>query len=721
MISDLREIRELAGLRQARLAEIIGIAPDDVSRYEEDPDSAPYGVVRKWRRACGEDSAEDVPFSGDVGTPYRDLDAALRLLRQYLATSPALPAGTPVPLAARALMSHPAWVDRLRDRPVVVLAGKFDSGKTRIANALIGGHRLPSQYQPTTAISTFVRHVSLRPAWQPDDVWVMRRGFDPTAWADRRHCQDHRVAAGGFEILDRYGKVGSEGAAAGAVAALVYVDAPILEACTLADLPGFEDTGEQAAMAAAALQLGDVFVYTSIAKGFLGAQDLTQLGQLLRTSGRTGLGPLDNVIIVATHADPSISDAQLESEIFAQGAARLFRHLKDGVLKAAVQRGDVNEAALRDGMVSFWHESRARREALEWRLSHLLKDVIPPLVVARVGELISDVKRSGGEQIQAQIEAFERMRGDQRDAQRQLAALRDIEPERQQRVEELRAGVRVAIAQYRADDLSLLRDGIAPAFSAEGIEAFIRANFERENKADASANAAVKLLEDAQARIEARLQSQADDLKGRLDEFLRAYQEANANLGAGQPEPMPIPFDIRGHFYAGLAGLGTIGALGVWAASAGNLGGYVLVAKAVGVLAALGIGVNAAGATALVAAIGGPVVIAIGIAALLFVGIKALFGETWQRRLAKRISKRLARRGLIMELEQGINRYWDDTEAAVDKGTQAVERARAQYLDELERLARPEPGAARSSLEAAIARLRELQDFFGQLPWRSTG
>jgi hypothetical protein len=151
------------------------------------------------------------------------------------------------------------------------------------------------------------------------------------------------------------------------------------------------------------------------------------------------------------------------------------------------------------------------------------------------------------------------------------------------------------------------------------------------------------------------------------------------------------------------------------------LGGYVLVAKAVGVLAALGIGVNAAGATALVAAIGGPVVIAIGIAALLFVGIKALFGETWQRRLARRISKRLARRGLIMELEQGINRYWDDTEAAVDKGTQAVERARAQYLDELERLARPEPGAARSSLEAAIARLRELQDFFGQLPWRSTG
>lgn len=61
----------------------------------------------------------------------------------------------------------------------------------------------------------------------------------------------------------------------------------------------------------------------------------------------------------------------------------------------------------------------------------------------------------------------------------------------------------------------------------------------------------------------------------------------------------------------------TLGGLGLWAATVGNLGGYILVAKGVSLLSALGISVGGtAAAASFVAAIGGPITIGIALAAL---------------------------------------------------------------------------------------------------------
>ncbi|HYW18192.1 MAG TPA: hypothetical protein VE956_02585, partial [Nodularia sp. (in: cyanobacteria)] len=72
-----------------------------------------------------------------------------------------------------------------------------------------------------------------------------------------------------------------------------------------------------------------------------------------------------------------------------------------------------------------------------------------------------------------------------------------------------------------------------------------------------------------------------------------------------------IPFDTKGAFLGGIAGLGAYGALAAWAAGLGNLGSYILVAKLVSLLSALGISIGGGTAAVIsfVAAIGGPIVL----------------------------------------------------------------------------------------------------------------
>jgi hypothetical protein len=98
----------------------------------------------------------------------------------------------------------------------LLITGRFDPGKTRIANALLGRDNLPSQYTPTTSVVTFVPHVSDRPHWQKEDVWIMKKGFDPGRWNDCGHCQEFRLIAGGYESLRRFGTKESEGEEIGA-------------------------------------------------------------------------------------------------------------------------------------------------------------------------------------------------------------------------------------------------------------------------------------------------------------------------------------------------------------------------------------------------------------------------------------------------------------------------------------------------------------------------
>jgi len=729
MSLNLKALREAADLSQSELGSRILLSQAQISRYEAEPGSATVDIVIAWCGACGSslEAASRMIFPVnhrgiEVGEPYKELHRKLSLLEQYIDTGPKVPNSLP-PISITP-EEFRLKVKQWKRKPTLLIAGRFDSGKTRIANALLGSNNLPSQYTPTTSVVTFIRHESERPAWQKEEVWIMGKDldgkdFDPSTWDDEKVCPQHRLIAGSFDTLRKFGTKESEGEAIGAKSALVYMDAPLLHACTLVDVPGYSDDYEEERIADASAMSADVLIYTAPAKGFLDAPDFLHLGLLLRTlpavhaRSPKGVEKFSNLFLVATHAEPSISDEDLE-RILAKGTMRLYKHLKDSVLKTR----QVDAEELRGRFRTFWYENHQRRVALEEGVQYTLSKVMPISIEKHVDTELKEIKSQAKGSFAAQIAAYEQTLTKLAAARESIAALREQEPQHRKRVREKKKEVSGAIESLRVESIAFVRDEIAQMITAASIKTFICDQFPK--KDEAKRDAIAKLLEDAQSRVDDFLKAQAEKLNPIMEGYFKEYDVTIE--GSKSPEygdSSSIPFDAQGAFVGGLAGLGTLGILGIWASAMGNLGGYILVAKLASVLSAVGLGVGSASLVTFVAAIGGPVTLAIGLASLITLGLWALLGESWQSRLAKKIAKILADKEFLKKVEEGVNSLWEQTWRAFEAGANEVEKKFGQYLLTNEQLLSDEEEGSKEKIEATIKALEELKDFFAGIPWRS--
>jgi hypothetical protein len=129
-----------------------------------------------------------------------------------------------------------------------------------------------------------------------------------------------------------------------------------------------------------------------------------------------------------------------------------------------------------------------------------------------------------------------------------------------------------------------------------------------------------------------------------------------------------------------------------------------------------GLGIGSGSLITFVSAIGGPITLAVGIAAVLAAGLWKYFGEAWQSRLAKKISKTLQEKDLLGKIEEKGDAFWKSTWTAFELGADAIEEKFTQYLDANERLLNDKD--SRKKIEATITTLEDLRDFFGGIPWR---
>ena len=86
-----------------------------------------------------------------------------------------------------------------------------------------------------------------RPADLDEVAYIFGPEFDPLRIADAEHRDEHQVAVGGLEVLTAYGTHQSE--RSGEYTAVVFLDAPILRACNLVDLPGHQHNAKDAKLA----------------------------------------------------------------------------------------------------------------------------------------------------------------------------------------------------------------------------------------------------------------------------------------------------------------------------------------------------------------------------------------------------------------------------------------------------------------------------------------
>ena len=728
MNSKLAEFRKEAGLKQKDLAEALKITQARVSRYEANGD-IPTALLQAWADTIGRTVYDLLPNNLSVkgetifdfdNSLYGPLTEKLNLLQQYIEQFP-----HDDELLVREFKD---CVLALKEKPWVVLTGHFDAGKSHLCNFYLGEGRLPTGYRPVTRYPTFIRHISDRPKkWFKEDLWLMGPEFDPEKWHEQEYCEKNRIIAGSWNTLEDQAtlKGREENNERGAV--LAFVDAPLLHSCVLVDLPGYDDTMTNERVIDRLGRQAAVLLYLCNATKFLDGGDFARLGDLLRTLPRyekshEDFPTLGNLFIIATHAHPGILPKQLEEDILSGGSKVFYNHFKKNLLPKLSSRGQsILQEDIKGRVFSFYQEMLGRREELEKALKPLLGEQMPSIKKKSVNAEILRFKNEGKGFYAEEIEKFEKIWGETEKAKRHYEKLKKGELDRKKGHDREVKRIEQEIIKLRDRELENFRAIFAEEIKVEKIEQMIKDRYKGKGKRkNAEKRAVAYVLEEIQSQTENFRRDLLEEIKELIDSFMRGIRK-NTLLATPQDRggvEFSIPFNAKGAFLGGLAGASTLGALGAWAATLGNLGGYIIVAKTVSLLSSFGITFagGTAGAAALVSVLGGPITLAIGLAVLAGTLSSWLFGDSWERRLAKKIKNVFEEKKIITDVEENIKLFWKDTRNAFKQGADSLDRQYKNHIKELGKAV----GSPKDikDLKKRLARYDEIKNFFAAIPWR---
>lgn len=717
----------------AALTEITGQHWDQsrVSRFERDPEQASFADVRAVAQVLGFDDPMELlapatqTEESDLvhwGDPLAPLNRDVQALRDYVATKDWTPPSESVSVPE--IGDLMTLCDSVARKPRLAFFGKFDVGKSTLVNTLLGQSAMPTSYQPATSLITYVRHRSARPTWLKEDVMILDAGFDPERWSDETHCREHVITSGGIEMLNSHGThAGSAPDGEVGDFASVFIEAEVLKSVTFIDLPGLDNDKADSDKAKSHRVVFDAAIFADTCQGFLGQVSLLRLGDIVRRLPalerlEESPEPLSNLLIVATHAHPGISDSELRGQILAKGAQRAWRHLGPTALRTRAEDTgvDIAEEHLRRRFVPFYKDVRSRRQPVFDELTHLLGDVMPRV---KSRELSTDVERFRGQadgELAQTVEYFKQMLHNRALAEKDLQELQSGEPRRRQERGRKHDAIVDTIAVEKRKTRSWLERIVPEATSAAQIRHVIEQHFS--DKKDAQDNAAALVVEQVQDTVEHHLRDRTEVVVEQINDYLSDF-ERSTMADPDSPGAVTVPFNAPGAFAGGLVGLAGVGGLAIWASTLGNLGAYIIMAKAVSALSAVGISTGGtAAATAAMAALGGPVVVGIGIVVVAAVLGWALLRSSWQDRLAKKIASELKKQDMVSAFGDLADQYWDQTSEAFKKGS---EHAEAEWQKHLKQLRAVVEQMNMDDLLDQLNRLEELRRFFDRIPEPTSG
>ena len=753
--SYLAHLRNDANITQATMARIMGVKQNQISRWEKNPDAMNAAARDEYLRNCGFPSPPTVmglvppTVTGLVpDAATRDaLQENIRVLLRYVDTvspsdlspSEELPGSLP---AVNDLLQN---VRFLACKPRIGVVGRYDQGKSRLVNTLLGSDCLPTAYQPATSLICLVRHVLDRPEWMQADPEFMNQDafifkskdteivengdsfvgkvgyFDFERLDDADYFRRFRCVSGGLEILrdfgTRRGRHATRAEEQDMVAALAFVDAPLLRTCDVLDFPGYDDGDpNESRKPEFAKTLFDIPVYVSGCIGFFNAADREYVDSLIKQlppveDEDSSVPPLRNVFFVATRAS-HFDGEDIDKEILDPAAERTHRHL-EGSLRI-VRAGGVTGEDFRKRFFTFDAEGPEWRSAFESDFTELLEKVYPSSQGTRVERAIQGTRNNAIERLANYERYVDGLLRDSSSKAKELEEMESLEPARKDERNRHAEYVRGRIEKFRRDTNAFVQDDLRNECSLNRIHNIILEKFNKRKLAkDEAPQYVVNRLRN---RLDEFVGSKAHKLADDIETLHGLYGESLGGLRA------KVPFDSRGAFIAALSGLGTFGALATWAsvvAAGSNLGAYILTAKVVSVLSAMGISVGGtASAASAIALIGGPVTIMIALAIMVAFVSWSLFGASWQERLAKRIHKAIEKQNCIKKLAEGADTYWTDTRNAFDKAFTATEKEYREYMKGLRKhLDKAGPAA----LERQKEQVASLMRAFEGIPWRGLG
>lgn len=694
IIFDLKNFRanQLNGMSQEEFAKQVGISQDKVSRMESDPTQVSLDVIAKIAIHFGMSLDELIslpkPIMQALSVDYTwsSSEFIRRTLLDYIDKSGV------VNTYEKDIRELKNLVKKTIRKPKVAFIGRSDVGKSTMINTLLGTARMPTHWTPATAIAVYIKHANDRPAYMDDDVWVFQSDpttsetWDDTRLGDEAYCRSLRLSSGNYDLLNTYGtRKGEHFAESKATAAVVFIDSSLLLNCDIVDLPGYGtgDRMEDDTLSLREKSKADVIVYMSIANGFMRSEDISYIKDAIssladiQSCGEAEIKPLANLFIVASHAHVIDHGNQAElNNILIAGCERFEKSLTDGFWEERRK-----PEALVDRFYTYTSDYPLLRDRFERDFCRLL-EALPQVVEQRAKDVINEWATRKDAVLQTVITGYQQLLNDRKQCEEALKEYDRNEPKRHAAFQKARQKVIESIAKYKRESKDDIADYYNDIITVDNLISLMEQRGVKKKKDDLQVFSTYVsgLLQD---RTNAVLKKKSKQLAADIDEFLDAF-EVSTTISVDSVSFKVSPFSKEQAFAAGLTGLATYGALAIWAATCGNLGGYILVAKGVSLLSALGISVGGTAAvTSAVAAIGGPVVLGIALALIAAISVFTILSGGWRKSVAKRFVKSCRDEKVLDKLQSNINTYWNDTQTAFNVSADGLEVEWKKHIEDL--------------------------------------
>lgn len=592
--------------------------------------------------------------------------------------------------------SH-ALLNGLQRKPVIGCFGHFDAGKSTLLNTLISESVLPTKYQPATSVINLLMHTSDRPTALVGNVAVFSKGFMPHMIHDAALVEQHLIEQGDGELLRRYGMHQHDNEQAQqAYVAVVFSAADILNQVWLLDTPGQLGDGDDSDTdkALAGVELTDGIVFMSNHTGFLKDSDLGFAANVIRARPPAkGSDSLEHLLFVQSHCHGEIPAADVDG-VGLSAFRRVKRQLDNMIFGAWMEEQHIDTLPSAEQLAArvqpFWRENDLYRSATLRRV----RDMAAQLTASYDAIVDQRIAQTMEQMVAALQTAVDQLAFRKEDTIKRVKEVEEQEARFRGEAGELVAKFQALIAscpQRKKHDLESIGNYYRVQASAESIEKLIHDTYT--DKKEAQGEVVNYLSQLFTAKLESVLKTSGRSISAEVESLLQRWQTAAPVMAAGTAsapganlEMDLSAFNSRAAFVGGMAGLGSLGAMSLYVGTiASNLGAYLMVGKAAGVMASLGMVGSVTSVTSFVAAIGGPITIGIAIAAAIGYMFYRLLGGSWQKSLAGKVADGLRENKLLSRLEQPVDAFWASTEQAMGAGLKELIQQTDEHIDGLKR------------------------------------
>lgn len=717
---NLKALREgkLKMKTQEEFAQLLGVSIAEVEKWENNPDEMPFAAVTRLTTKTGLTIEEVTSYERpkvnplDVGNSWSKAAFTKENLITYI--SGAMD-------CSDLLEKHKKdYIDGLRQiivntikKPRIAFVGRSDTGKSTLINTLLGAEKMPTSWTPTTSIAVYLKHISERPDFIKDDVWIFSSQVgDETLWDVRKlhneeYCTAWKIAGGEVGLLRSYGIRQGENYDKQAGAAVIFVDSPALINCDIIDLPGFgTETASDDNITLAVAGKADIIIYLSQANGFMRIEDITYLKENIRNlsvwekRGESSLAPLANLFVVASQAHTVNHGNRSElKNILDKGCTNLLKTLDDNYWDR--READSGYEYTNDVLRSRFFTFSTDIPDLCGPFMQQLKQVVENMPVV----MNEHVKKAARQYIDermpnllAELQTYEGIVSERENYEALLAEIEKNELSRIQDSDEKKKEVLSLIKKLHISSKKEFTEYIAKILEIDSLVEDIKTSKIKNKKEDIEQYVS-KLQSRIQHKCENILEVNSGIISDKTAEYVKSF--SNNITAVAQNLKVDIDFDAAWAFGAALSALGIVGGLGMFLAS--TISGAVL-------FSGLGLGLGTSLLWgAMTASVFGPIGMVCGL--LLAIGM-AIFGGSWEKSVAKKIAERFEENKIVDKYCEGIDKYWDQTKTAFEKGAEELEKSWRDYVENLRKTVN---SSDIEELQRNIVSLKNTENFFSNI------